>query len=266
MLKSLSKSLQIPISKFPRITPSNLLVLLSGFSLSFCLYVYQAYAIPAGNSDSGHGFLFRVLMFGLLTSLNFGLNEWLYQRFFKEKLSISLWRILELILGATLTFLLYNIFWEWTNLSVGGYAKMLFEYTGILIFPIFIVFFYEKYIYEPTQSTSEYMPQLLFKSSNGKHVLSIEKSNFLFVKSEDNYVRIAFLRNGIIKYDLIRSTLNNIENSLNDPKIKRCHRSYIVNTANIEALQQKNRKVYLQLKAVDISIPVSAKYAPFFSG
>lgn len=246
--------------------PSVLLIISTGIFLSFCLYVYKAYEIPTGVSESGHGFLFRVVSFGVLVSLSFALNEWLYYKVLPAKVKLWQWRIWEIFIAGSLVFLLYNIFWQWTNMTFSGYLKLLMECGGILIFPSLGVYFYGKYLQNTTPFSSPIaMLELKFISSNGKHTIRMRHEDFLFAKSEDNYVRIVYLRNNEVTFEMLRGTLTHFEKTFGNEVIKRCHRSYIINTSNILQVKSKNKKMLLQIKHIENPIPVSNKYLESFT-
>ena len=122
-----------------------LLIILSGSFLTFSLYVYQAYNIEGGYSYSGHSLLFRAICFGVLTSISFSLNEYLLHKVIPVKYIIS-WRIWELLMGGTVTFLLFNYFWNWQEWFYYSYFQLLLEYSAIIIFPILISHFIKKYV------------------------------------------------------------------------------------------------------------------------
>ncbi|MDW7690853.1 LytTR family DNA-binding domain-containing protein [Flammeovirgaceae bacterium SG7u.111] len=245
-----------------RVVISSLfLSVLSGLFLGFSLFVYQAYNIPTGISASGHSLGLRALAFGLTTSLLFAGNEYIYHRFLKLKL--LLWRSWEIWCGATATFLLYNYFWNWFDLLPETYFRMFAEYFGIIIIPLSAAYFFEKNAFKEKETQQE-LP-LVFTSSNGKQSIQMEAEDFLYAKAEDNYVKIFYLKNNEPKSVLLREKLSNIEKQLIVSQFARCHRSYLVNKANISHVEKKNQRVLLHLKNVEDPLPVSASYVQEFS-
>ncbi len=244
------------------------LVLASGAFLSFSLFVYHAYSIPGGLSDSGHPLFVRAFSFGALTSLSFYMNEFVL----KPRLPFSppryAWRAWELWMGGTLTFLLYNFFWNWNDLYLDTYLRMLLEYSGILLVPLLGLYLSGRFrSAAPASVNSEAasLPSTLtFSSSNGRQKLSLEPDDFLYASSADNYLNIVFLKNDRPASTLIRGTLKQLENEFSDYPFERCHRSYLLNTQNITRIERHNNKVRVFLKYLEEALPVSETYLERF--
>ncbi|GAA3607511.1 hypothetical protein GCM10022396_25930 [Flavivirga amylovorans] len=99
---------------------------------------------------------------------------------------------------------------------------------------------------------------------NGIVKLSLLLSNILYIESADNYIAVYYLDDDQIKNTLIRNTLKTIEAIFTDTRLKRCHRSYIVNINMIKMAQKKSSKLYLHLKNTTTVIPVSRNYNTAF--
>ena len=59
---------------------------------------------------------------------------------------------------------------------------------------------------------------------------------------------------------LIRTTLGRIEQTLNNPKLIRCHRSFIVNLNAIKHVSGNSRGLQLELTNMEVTVPVSRSY------
>jgi len=246
------------------------LVFASGMFLSFSLFVYRAYSFPGGLSDSGHSLVVRALCFGVLTSLSFYLNEFLLRPRLPFSPPHYAWCAWELWVGGTLTFLLYNFFWHWSDLRLDTYLRMLLEYSGIILIPLAGIYLYGKSRFR--QADGDALPALpvrptviTFTSSNGRQQLSMAPEDFLYATSADNYLKIVFLKNGRLASMLIRGTLKTLENEFSDYPFERCHRSYLFNTQNITRIERHNSKVRVFLKQVEKALPVSETYLSRFN-
>lgn len=238
------------------------LTLLSGFFLFFVLFFYKGFNIQQGISDSGHGLLSRAVCFGLVTSTTFMINEFYLSGLFlietmKRKF---LWFAWEIFSGASLTFLLFNYFWNWNELFWSSYVLMLFEYTIVMIFPIIFTLI----ITRKLRKLPGDHELVKFQSGSGKDQLRLRPESFLYIKSEDNYVEIYYISDDRLKNILLRNTLKNIEReNAGIPFLLRCHRSYIVNPTKIMHVLKLNRQIQLDMGFSSI-IPVSKKYHSHF--
>ena len=187
-----------------------LVSLVTGFALFFVLFIYKAYNIQEGFSYSGHSLLFRSAAFGFVTSLSFFINEFYLSGMFrlsnlKRKL---LWIGWEIFMGANLTFLLFNYFWNWTEWYWNGYLLLLFEYSCVVNFPILFVHLLSKKANHKPAGASL---QLHFLSENGKHRIALKPESLLYIKSGDNYVEVFYLSDNKVKCELLRNTMKAIE-------------------------------------------------------
>ncbi|MCF8233689.1 MAG: LytTR family transcriptional regulator [Bacteroidales bacterium] len=102
---------------------------------------------------------------------------------------------------------------------------------------------------------------LNFVSEGESENLELRLSDIVYIKSADNYVEIAYLKEGDLKKELLRNTLKNIEKQLKPyAKFIRCHRSCMVNANYIEKLLSKNNTYVIKVKGQDEQLPVSRQY------
>jgi DNA-binding LytR/AlgR family response regulator len=91
-----------------------------------------------------------------------------------------------------------------------------------------------------------------------KDNFKIEFSKLIYIKSEDNYVFIYYLKNDEIKNKMLRSTLSNIHKQI--PKLIKTHRSFLVNPEYIKNLKGNSQNAKLSLHIDSVIIPVSKTY------
>ncbi|MCI4650198.1 LytTR family transcriptional regulator DNA-binding domain-containing protein [Phaeodactylibacter sp.] len=245
---------------YPRLYPI-ILGFLSGFSVFYFLYTFGAYGIQKGLSYSGHSHLFRSISFGLLTFAYLTVFEaWL-----KPKLNISqlshtmLWYLSLVLLGSQLIFLLFNFFWNWQEWNPEAYWLIMKEFPLMVVLPLSI-YFVLKRILAPQKPNA---PYFTFQSKNGKDQLRINPHYFLYASSSENYITVVYTSDGQRKQHLIRKPLKALEQELKVyPEVERTHRSYLVNSRNIEAVKQFKGKVTLEVNGSNI--PVSKQYQHHF--
>ena len=95
-----------------------------------------------------------------------------------------------------------------------------------------------------------------FGSGNDAFQLMIE--DFLFAKSDDNYVEIYFLNDAVVSRKILRNTLKNVYSLCAEYKeIFKCHRSYIVNLKHVQRISGNAQGYKLHLQQSGEIIPVS---------
>lgn len=103
------------------------------------------------------------------------------------------------------------------------------------------------------------------KDGNGQLRLSLRPEDLIYFESADNYVIVFFRKNQRISREVVRNSLKNIENDLNAYNCVRCHRSFIVNIANVTAIKKKGRSYIIELDGIDSPIPISRGYVKIVS-
>ncbi|MFO7977523.1 MAG: LytTR family DNA-binding domain-containing protein [Bacteroidales bacterium] len=96
--------------------------------------------------------------------------------------------------------------------------------------------------------------------------LSFFPREFLYAESEGNYVNFYLLRHDKVHHEVIRNTINNIEQQLSGlPFIMRTHRAFIVNLKKVELKKGTSLGYNLKLAHVQPLIPVSRNNTREFS-
>ena len=101
----------------------------------------------------------------------------------------------------------------------------------------------------------------LLKTSNDK-VVQLFFHEILYIESDENYVDIHLLKNGVRSKSVVRSSLKDVEDQLvyAISPIYRCHRKYLINFKYFDILEASSRSMTLQLKDAETTLPVSKKY------
>lgn len=96
---------------------------------------------------------------------------------------------------------------------------------------------------------------------NAKTQLLVNEYNLLYIQSADNYLEVLYLKDNAVDKTLIRNSIKAVEGIFEGSSVLRCHRSFIVNTAQIELAKKEGSGYLLHLKHVtDRPIPVSKSY------
>ena len=97
-------------------------------------------------------------------------------------------------------------------------------------------------------------------AENNKDKILLEPKHLLFIESTGNYCEVAFLENGALKKELIRSSLKRLEEQVKNGTVLRCHRAFLVNLKNAEHIEGNAQGYRISFKNTDETIPVSRQY------
>jgi len=100
-----------------------------------------------------------------------------------------------------------------------------------------------------------------FKELSDKEKLSLRLKDIIYLESSDNYVVIYYNFNQSVQKKMLRNTIKNLEAQLLPYQIIRCHRSYMVNPANVVKKEKTSKGFNLSMRGVQqTQIPVSKSY------
>jgi hypothetical protein len=100
--------------------------------------------------------------------------------------------------------------------------------------------------------------QIKFLSDSGTDVLELLLQDFVFAKSDDNYVEIFYSKNNKLERKLLRNTLTNISNLLStNDNFFRCHKSYLINLKKVNHISGNAQGLKLHIIGTDEVVPVS---------
>ncbi len=92
--------------------------------------------------------------------------------------------------------------------------------------------------------------------------LSVSKDNLLYIESADNYVNIWYLNREKPTKFMLRNSMKNIEESMVNTSVLRCHRSYIVNFEQVKVIRRQKDGIYAEFGIKDVpDIPISKTYS-----
>jgi hypothetical protein len=237
------------------------------------LNVFEPFNIARWYSDSGFIQFLRLSSYGFITAVVFLFTQFPLRRVFKiyefKIKSYLLWLATEIVLINLVYIFLYGN-------PIGNFRNELgfsLQYTLMCIwlpysFAILIVYFKNHREEIELLKTNVNKPAekrlIIFKDENGKIKFSVLAKDLLLLESTDNYVSVFYFLENKVQRKLLRNTLKNMEEMLKENSIVRCHRSFMVNPANIEFMQKESKKFNIKIKHINKSIPVSDKYSSLF--
>lgn len=248
------------------------------FTTSIFFYCFIVFFLPFGvnNYDPNHQYTFVFLLeifYFFVPLLLFSLfNELILRRVIFRKASfkkIVLWSIWTLFILSTVAFITYNVLGDWHDFELSSYLEFLVQVPVVFLFPMVGTFFFFRYrslqfqmehILTTKERVLDENQLIKFRGQGSKDQITLSLANFLYGKSQDNYVELYFLENKQLKKFLIRSSLNNLLASIDDFVIVRCHRSYMVNLLHVTAVKGGNFELTLHITPFDSTVPVSKSY------
>jgi hypothetical protein len=190
-------------------------------------------------------------------------------------ISLFFWFLLEAVLVASVWFIFEVLENDFTGNILTVWLENLLAYLLIMFPPYFLYISYirnkdiiknlqnENFTHKPEEKI---LLDISLKDENEVVRLVLKVENLLFIQSADNYVEVNFLENGERSKVLLRNSIKKLETTFVHTPIIRCHRSFIVNTHNIELAKKTASGFNLKLNQVsELIIPVSKSYISEFN-
>ena len=177
------------------------------------------------------------------------------------------------ILGAAifLIFLLLvftpYIFLDWVN---AHRTIIMWMEMGLQVIAFFVLLFeiddlnktISKWQMNEMSEQKEQQDMYKIYDEKGDLKLIVRPEMLYYIESADNYVIIHYLNSDKMEKMMIRNTLKNIEWRFRDKTLVRCHRSYIVNIANVKMLKRADNELLLDFGIESLRpLPVSKTYS-----
>ena len=110
----------------------------------------------------------------------------------------------------------------------------------------------------PKQSSEMKLEEAFTLTGTTNESLTLQISDLLYLEAVGNYVKVNHLNNGEVHTDLLRATMKQLEETLQDyPMIVRCHRAFLVNLGQVEQIVSHSGSTQLLIKHCHESLPVS---------
>ncbi len=119
--------------------------------------------------------------------------------------------------------------------------------------------------YNDVVTDEEELPQNIelvhLSDNNGNLKLSVKLDNLYYIESQDNYIKIFYTNNNVMRNYMLRCKLKTVEESFSGSPLVRCHRSYIINSNKIRVVRKEKDGLYIDMDYDNITpIPVSKAY------
>lgn len=241
-----------------------------GVFLALFLLVFQPFGV--NNMDPtfniGLEFVLAVGAIGVLVTATVAANEFLLRPLVLKRLTrrrLIAWLGWTFLLIDTGVFLLYNWLGNWHDFLWSSYLGFVRDVSLLISLPVAGFLFYIRHEWlksEYVQLQAIHMagPALRlvhFSSDNGKDQVAVALEDLLYLESQDNYVAVTWMEGEARRAKLIRTSLKRLENTLDEPLLLRCHRSFMVNLARVRGCRGNRHGLQLSLEGADRTLPVS---------
>lgn len=231
-----------------------LLVLLAGLYGSIFVIVYNPMGIEQYLINSNIGQFLSIQFAGVIGAGTLILTQFVLRRMLGfERLTLIrfiYWSIFELLMISIVLFVFYGErgrpFWD--ELLITTEKTFLLATVPFVIAILTIGLIYKRKVSLETAPISKSLPVLIsLEDEHGKSVLSVRDSDILCLKTEDNYVSVSYLNNGVVEKKLIRNNLKKMEEALRDHPLIRIHRSYVINISHIISIDRISSKTEIKI-------------------
>lgn len=252
--------------------------LLLSLFLGLFLWLFLIAFLPFGvsNYNPNHQYTLRFLaevsIFGWVIAVfslvnEFGIRPLVFRQATMRR--VFIWSAWTCVFLSQVVFLTYNLAGEWHDFHLSSALGFVFQVTGVLVFPLTGTFFWfrhqdlrrrlERVL---KKITAEVDPEqlLTFSGQGSGDRIVLRLADFLYARSQDNYVELHFLQNGKVDHLLIRTTLTGLADSLASEAVVRCHRSCLVNLYQVSAVHGGGNDIRLQLRHLDGPLGVSKTF------
>ena len=111
---------------------------------------------------------------------------------------------------------------------------------------------------EMEQSSEKPLQQEITLTGTTNESVTLQTSHLLYIEAVGNYVKVCHLCDGQARSDMLRATLKQMEETLQDyPMIVRCHRAFLVNLGQVEQIVSHSGSTQLLIRQCHESLPVS---------
>jgi hypothetical protein len=225
--------------------------LVTSAALVFYMYVFPF--IAKGFYSEKNWTVGKEILHLLMIVSVIGLGNYFYSGFYFNVANNWLFGIIS-FQAFTLLIGLFPIT-AWTLLSYNRYLKINLKEAGLV----------NASIVEGSKHEHQHFAGKALKltsTNQGDEPVEVMIDDFLFVRSDGNYLDVYFLEEGKMQHSLIRNTLVNAVSILSEyfPPLIRCHRSYIINLDRIENVDGNAQGLIVKLKNCNEKVPVSRKY------
>lgn len=191
---------------------------------------------------------------------------------------VKAWRVWHEALTILLLLLLISMGNMVTDMALFGHRPSVAMWTaytaatfiiGCVITVAITMLSYQHYVRNKLELLIDKSPEMqsgktitLHDDSAGGNGLTIPVADFLYAEVRKNNVIVFYQKNSNVQTHEMRMTLASLIGSIDEPDIIQCHRSFVVNVANITSAKGNSNGYQLLMGNCPNLVPVSRSYVP----
>ncbi|WP_420321412.1 LytR/AlgR family response regulator transcription factor [Flagellimonas sp.] len=226
---------------------------LIGFVSLFSLIFLLVY-LPFNMDELDTGQIYEYILYGtgVLIVTQFGVRKLIRLNHLKL-FSLVLFAFFEILLISYIFHLLYGPALGTSSEKWNDFIITIRQVGPVMVVPYILILAYfwtnEKVNKVAELENKFVVPQkenskmLVIKGENDKIELAIKYEQLLCIKSAGNYLEIFYLSGDQVVKTLVRGSLKEMENNINDASMVRVHRSHMINITHISSAK-KTKKGY----------------------
>ena len=172
------------------------------------------------------------------------------------------WEIAELVAMSMFMALYLTLMYKGAFPYFHVVGQSLYALLIICIYPYVIFNLSMAYMVQKEEQATYDDSLMRFTDSTQRVKLMIASSAVLYIKSEENYVRIRYMEGDHIREYALRASMKSLEELMQKHGLIRCQRSYYINPQHIKVLRRdKEGMITAELNNTQAPpIPVSPRY------
>ena len=263
------KIANIPYPRFP-FHQYGWIAFATGFMISFILMVFQ----PFGTASFRHPQKNLILAgYGIVVFLAILIYYFLSHYFFNKKrkdrwtiLMESIDLFIAVIIGLLSSYFYYILIFD-SSFHWKSMFYFLFNASTVALLPLIVCLGYlyirwkdvvQSSIQPSSEDTHQVSLKLILGNSKNDRV-EATTDEILMAQAQSNYVMLFVQKEDKIQRHILRSTLKQIKEQLNDEVFIQAHRSYIINQSKILGIHGNKSKPQVKIAGYDKIIPISRK-------
>lgn len=256
-------------------------IIISSAFAGIIVYLFLIVFQPFGTDNFTHRYKYFILFpYTLIIFFTFLIGDLIVIRLKNWTVNKEIFKVFLILSASSVFCYFYNTFFiSKVLLSIENFLYM-FLYTLAIGVPVSVIYILARFIYlksKHTEKADKISTQLEKHSSyhefqkkdskilkitphNKFQELLIQEEDFLFAISADNYCEIYFLKENLLKKELLRLSFTQLVLQIETDYIKRCHRSYMVNLRKVSSVKGNAQGYKLRIENTDFDVPVSRNY------
>lgn len=226
-----------------------------GLIIGVWIALFLVFIAPFDASDLPFSIRFKILPFyGFISFLSYIVLIPIQNIIFKRFNSWNIALEISYIFVFNILALLGSYTYYKSNIINGDSPLLNFIfgiYSPIFFFALTIIVFSRWFLNRKTSKPNN--EKIILKGENKLDVLQVKFSELVCISSADNYVEINYLKEGLLKKKLLRTTLKNIHSDMSN--LLKVHRSYLINPMHF-----KDWKDSGTIHLTQMEVPVSKNY------